>query len=535
MYKNYVYIFSNLQVDETSDSSTVQSILGELALTNVSFTKELNAAGTLTGELLVSGIDTTALNVFWATEPAATGVTVYQNGAPIWGGVIWNRTYDSTTQKITITAREYISYFERRKTLWQGNIVNATGSGTAITYAVGFNGFITGQTVTITGCNPNTYNLTGVITATSAFSFTIAGTITATYVTPTPAVVTGGVGSGTAVTYTTSSAHGWTTGQTVTVTSGVIGSNIWNLTGVITAVGTSTFTIANQTAGSYSATGSAKVDAGYVIAQEAVFNDVEQFDVINSLLAGSKSVAYGDIQIEPYSGSPSGVTIKKTYYSYEMKTILAAIDDLSKSGNGFDYEVEVYAVTTSGIARTHKRLQLYYPRKGVIYSESSANALVPVLEFPAGNVVSYEYPEDGILAANTFYAIGAGSNEGQLIATSIDTAVLGDSITGNGFYPVLEDSGNYSDITDGALLGLISQSSVTNLSYPPVVIKMVVSGAVTDTPYIVGDDARVRIKDARFSGGLDAIFRIVAITTEPGEDGPERITLTLANPTGAAI
>lgn len=533
MYKNYIYIFSNLQVDENSDTSTVQSILGELALTNVSFTKELNAAGTLTGELLISGIDTTALNVFTATEPSAVGVTVYENGTPIWGGVVWSRSYDSTTQKLTLTANEYISYWGKRKTLWQCNPVLIVGSGTAITYTAG--GFIVGQTVTITGANPNTYNLTGVVTSATSFSFDIAGTITTAFVAPASSVVTGGVGSGTAVTYTTSSAHGYVTGQVVRVFSGLIGSNIWNLTGIITAKTTNTFTITNQTAGSYSATGSAIVDYPVAIAQEAVFTNADQFTVVKALVNASKSAVFGDIQIQNYSGANSGVTISKTYYSYEMKTILSAIDDLSKSGNGFDYEVEVYATTTSGITRTHKRLNLYYPRKGAIYSSTSTNPLVPVLEFPAGNVVSYEYPEDGILATNTFYAIGAGSNEGQLIATSTNAAVLGDSISGYGFYPVLEDSGNYSDITDGALLGLISQSSVTNLSYPPVVIKMIVSGAAQDTPYIIGDDARVRIKDARFPYGFDEIFRIVAITVEPGEDGPERITLTLANPTGEVV
>jgi hypothetical protein len=42
------------------------------------------------------------------------------------------------------------------------------------------------------------------------------------------------------------------------------------------------------------------------------------------------------------------------------------------------------------------------------------------------------------------------------------------------------------------------------------------------------------ITDDRFPQGLDQIYRIVGLSVQPGEDGPERVTLTLAQGAGEA-
>jgi hypothetical protein len=47
--------------------------------------------------------------------------------------------------------------------------------------------------------------------------------------------------------------------------------------------------------------------------------------------------------------------------------------------------------------------------------------------------------------------------------------------------------------------------------------------------YNIGDDARLIITDSRFPTGLDEIYRIVGLNIQPGEDGPERVTITLTN------
>jgi hypothetical protein len=49
--------------------------------------------------------------------------------------------------------------------------------------------------------------------------------------------------------------------------------------------------------------------------------------------------------------------------------------------------------------------------------------------------------------------------------------------------------------------------------------------------YNIGDDARIIITDNRFPDTLDEVYRIVGLSVQPGEDGPERVTLTLTTTT----
>ena len=70
-------------------------------------------------------------------------------------------------------------------------------------------------------------------------------------------------------------------------------------------------------------------------------------------------------------------------------------------------------------------------------------------------------------------------------------------------------------------------------SYPPTTIKMTVPAYVAPIygTYGVGDECRVIITDNRFPDTLDTVYRIVGLSVQPGEDGPERITLTLTQGT----
>ena len=47
--------------------------------------------------------------------------------------------------------------------------------------------------------------------------------------------------------------------------------------------------------------------------------------------------------------------------------------------------------------------------------------------------------------------------------------------------------------------------------------------------YSIGDDVRVVITDNRFPTTLDSVYRLVGLNVQPGENGPERVTLTLTN------
>lgn len=364
MTTTYRYLFANLVTNE---------IIAELPLTGVNFTQQLNQAGTLQGHLLLSGVSTPEFNVNASTIPGKTAIYVDRNGALVWGGVIWGRTYNSDEQRLTLAAREFESYFERRR-----------------------------------------------------------------------------------------------------------------------------------------------------ITQTTAFTNTDQLVIARTLIDDAQSVPSGDIGVIT-TASTSGVLIDRVYYSYELKGVYPAIQDLSRAENGFDFNINVsYDPITEEPIKT---LILGYPRTGVVYNVNDPAAIVFL--FPAGNIVQYEYPEDGAIAANTVYALGAGSNEGKLIATAQDATKLADG------WALLEDQANYSDIVDATLLQELATGRVNAIAYPPTTVKIVVPAYVTPEfgSYDIGDDARLIITDERFPNTLDVIYRIVALNVTPGEDGPERVTLTLTTTT----
>jgi hypothetical protein len=256
------------------------------------------------------------------------------------------------------------------------------------------------------------------------------------------------------------------------------------------------------------------------ITSTQVFSNVDQFFIAQTLVNNAQSVANGNIGVIVPTNT-SGVNVSRTFYSYELKTVYSALLDLSRSENGFDFNIQV---AYDGAGNPTKRLVLSYPKSGTRYSPTSLTT--PVFELP-GNVMEYSYPEDGSAAANTIFVIGAGSNEAKLIATATDTAKIADG------WPVLEDSQNYSDFTDTTLLANLASAQVSAVAYPPTTLKIVAPPYLNPTlgSYVIGDDVRIRIRDDRFPTGLDAIYRLVALSVTAGETSAEQVTLTLTLPT----
>lgn len=360
MATSYRYIFADLLTN---------TVLGELPITGVSFNQQLNQAGTLQAHILLSGIDTYKYNVDASTIPAKTAIYVDRDGTIVWGGVIWGREYNSANQQLSITAREFESYFERRR-----------------------------------------------------------------------------------------------------------------------------------------------------ITTDTVFTNIDQMTIAQTLFNTAQAATYGNIGVIVPTNT-SGVLTSRTYYGYELKQVYAAAQDLSRQLNGFDFNIQA-SYSSGAIIKT---LVMGYPRIGTVYSSTNPNAIV--FNFPAGNIVEYAYPEDGSIAANTVYGLGAGSNEGKLLATASDATKFAQG------WALLEDQANYSDIIDATLLSQLTQGQVQAFSYPPTTIKVVVPAYVAPVfgTYQIGDDARLMIKDSRFPTGLDAVYRIVGLNVQPGEDSPERVTITLTN------
>lgn len=361
MTTTYRYLFADLLTNE---------IVGELPLTGVSFTQQLNTAGTFTAHILLSGINTAAFNVDNSTRPAYNCIYVDRNGTLVWGGVIWNRTYNSTSQTLSITAREFESYFERR-----------------------------------------------LITTTSAYT------------------------------------------------------------------------------------------------------NADQLFIARDLITQAQAETNGDIGVI-VGTETSGVLIDRVYYDYELKNVWQAIKDLSNQEDGFDFNISVdYDLITNEPIKT---LILGYPRTGNV-DTGVGDINTPVFMFPAGNIVEYEYPEDGSIIGNQLHIVGAGSNEGKLLSVATNTTKLAEG------WPLLQNQANYSDITDQTVLNELATGQVAVLASPPPIINIIVPAFVEPEfgTYEIGDDARLMIKDSRFPEGLDEIYRIVGLSVQPGEDGPERVTITL--------
>lgn len=362
MTTTYRYLLADLLTNE---------IVAELPLTGVAFTQQLNTFGTLSAHILLSGINGDQYNVNDSTVPGRNCIYVDRDGVLIWGGVIWSRSYNSTSQVLSITAQEFLSYFAHRR-----------------------------------------------ITTTENFAA------------------------------------------------------------------------------------------------------VDQLVIAKTLIENAQALPSGDIGVGYNSEgqTTSGILIDRVYYDYELKTVFNAIQDLSRQSDGFDFHIDLaYDIT----GQPTKSFNTYYPKVGETYSASNPSAIV--FEFPAGNVVEYEYPEDGSIVANTVYALGAGSNEGKLLSTAQDVTKLAEG------WPLLDDQANYSDVTDQTVLNNLAAGQVLATSYPPTTLTIVAPPYVDPIlgTYEVGDEARVIITDSRFPNTLDTVYRIVALSVQPGENGPERVTLTL--------
>lgn len=365
----YRYLFADLRTN---------NVLAELPITGVNFTKTLNASGTLSGHILLSGASAERQNVSDATIPARTALYVDRDGVLVWGGIIWSREYNSNSQSLSITAQTFDSYFNRRR-----------------------------------------------------------------------------------------------------------------------------------------------------VTQTRVYLNVDQFTIAQALVTQAQSSAGGNIGVI-VPNTTSGRLVSRTYYNYEQKTVLAALQDLSKAGAanntlpGFDFSFDV---AYDGSGTPTKQFNLYYPRAGTAYSTS--NPYTPTLQLPSGNILEYNYLEDGSLAANLIWISGGGSNEGKLLNGTSDSS----KITAG--WPLLEDNYNYGDMISSAQLANLGQGHLAAVSTPPVSLTVVVPPYVAPVlgSYVIGDDFRIMITDERFPTGLDATYRLIALNVTPGEAGPERATLTFSLPT----
>jgi hypothetical protein len=225
---------------------------------------------------------------------------------------------------------------------------------------------------------------------------------------------------------------------------------------------------------------------------------------------GSTGLTYNSITT-PYA-------TKTRYYGYEFKTVGQAVKDLSV--NFFDYRIIPYIDGSGYLAN---QFTLGDPL-GVEWDASSSTA--SIFQLP-GNLIGYNFPEDASGALNRLYGLGYGANNTKLIATATDPSKINPLLGGD--WPLLEGTVNFMDIPDLQLVKDLTLGELNAISYPPTTVNVVIPPYVDPiyTSYNVGDQVSLRIRDDYFPSGFDIIMRIVAISVNPGENGPSQVTITL--------
>ena len=93
------------------------ALLAEIPFTGVSYGRALKGAGEFSGSVPVLDA-TAAANLYDYTIPGRTALYVVRNNVCVWGGIIWSRSYDTSSRKLNVSGSEFTSYLYHRN-IWK--------------------------------------------------------------------------------------------------------------------------------------------------------------------------------------------------------------------------------------------------------------------------------------------------------------------------------------------------------------------------------------------------------------------------------
>lgn len=100
----YTYWFTDLRTNR---------VIAELPMQNINYENKLSAIGDASGTIKINP-ETSRLNIRAATAPCKTGMYILRDGQPVWGGIVFKRSYGSENRSVNITAKTFESYFDHR-------------------------------------------------------------------------------------------------------------------------------------------------------------------------------------------------------------------------------------------------------------------------------------------------------------------------------------------------------------------------------------------------------------------------------------
>jgi len=587
----------------TTDILT-NEVLAEIPFRGVSFERSIKAAGTFSGTIPV--IEETAhMNLYESTMPGKTAIYVVRDGECIWGGIIWNRSYNVVNRELNISASEFTSYFYHRN-IWKtwthdfgADLVVSSGTVTAtlqsLTYSfpvgssvrlvfpeVGdfdYNGYYTvatapnDYTFTITGTSiPNgTYNNVTVYSRVDTYDYVrqlldeilvdFSGiSFPNTEIEPAQTEkhqITSITAPGGVTTITTATAHNIVPTQTIEIynVNGTF-NGVWDVTSVpssttftidsssTASVSTLTRTVTTKSVTDFLATLTTSGAHGFTAGQTVTISGVDDptsfvsifdgdfeiyttptsntftIDVADSDLA-STAVASGSAVVQPtvkvgtYGPFPANSDIdidystneysgknvmNKTYRGYELRSVGEELDEYSDTVDGFEYRIDCALEYVSGIpvfTRTFVLIPIDYPNppaEGEVSPPSRYGADQLVFEYP-GSIIDVNMEESAEDAATRFFVVGnipdLGDDASQpyAVASADDLLVAG--------WPLLDQEETRNEEAEESALYAHAQRYLAE-SRPPISdIKVRVNGSLSPKigEYVPGDWCSIIVDD----------------------------------------
>lgn len=153
---------------------------------------------------------------------------------------------------------------------------------------------------------------------------------------------------------------------------------------------------------------------------DLVFKDVDQATIVKTMVDQHQATDFGHYGINTASITPTGVLREITYLKAELQNVAQKVQDLAKSADGFDFEVDPES----------RNLEIWFPGKGVDKS-TGEDAVV----FDSRNITS------------SSMAFSAGPDDIATEAFGTGTAVSGDGTS-------------YGAVTNSELLARYGRSTI---------------------------------------------------------------------------
>lgn len=250
------------------------------------------------------------------------------------------------------------------------------------------------------------------------------------------------------------------------------------------------------------------------IRERLSYAKVDQCSIMRSILSWAQGLPAGSIGVT-YDSVLSGVLRDRTYEVFDVKQVLEALIDVANLDDGPDLAIDVF---TNGDGSPGRVLTLGWPARGQ-QPGTSTLALNDI------NSTSWTWQEDGEATRTLSMALGSGDGDAMLIATAVEQTLID-----NG-YPLLEDKGEYKDVTD---LGTLVSHAVADLAASAgIVVNPTFTIRMDQEPYVgswsTGDWFHVSISSdgleagtpptrvGRYSGWL----RCIAYTMHPASETAE--------------